>query len=492
MNRHPDNATTELIRRLGPEKVVTDPDGLYVASMDNLRYSRLPAARLLPADEEDVGVILQLANAHHKPVTARGAGSSTTGAATPDENGWVLDLAHWRELQIDPIGRMAYVQPGVTLEQLDNAAAACGLMYPPDPGSKAHATIGGTIATNAGGMRGAKYGVTRDYVISLEGFLPSGEFVRWGGNLKKFSAGYNVRDLWIGAEGTLGIVTGAVMRLIPRPASQATCLGVFRTDADALGCAHAILQRGFTPSALEFLDGQTAACTFAFWRKRSPALLGALPPCLAKWADAPEAPAVLLIEVDGQAAEVEKQLEDIAQTVRSFTEDSARAIEPEAVEGLWKIRRSCSQAMFEWGSRKLNEDVVVPFDAQMELIRFVRQLKEETGLPTPTFGHAADGNFHVHIMYNAEDAAATEAAKEGIHSLMNKVVALGGAISGEHGIGLAKSPFFALQHSPAEIQVMRAIKEALDPNNILNPGKLWTVSEPWTFPREDVKMPWDH
>jgi glycolate oxidase len=485
-------ATTDLIAALGPEQVFTAKEELYAASMDNLRYSCLPSAVIRPLEEDAVETVLQLANEHAVPVTARGAGSATTGATSPSPGGWVLDLSGWKQVHIDPVARMAFVQPGATLAELDDAAAEHGLMYPPDPGSKAHATIGGTIATNAGGMRGAKYGVTRDYVLSLEGFTPTGEFVRWGGNLRKFSAGYNLKDLWIGSEGSLGIITGAVLKLLPRPAASATCLAVFPSAEEALGCSQALLREGHGPSALEFLDAQTVGCTFSFWEKKSPHLMDELPDCLLEWIRSGKHPSILLIEVDGTPTEVEEQLAALLELVSRWTKDHASAIDAATVELLWKVRRSCSQAMFELGPRKLNEDVVVPFENQLALLQYVEEMHRETGLPTPTFGHAADGNFHVHIMYDDKDSEASGKATKAIRGLMEEVVALGGAISGEHGIGMAKSPFFNLQHSDAEIAVMKAVKKALDPNGILNPGKLWEPSEPWTFPREDVRMPWDH
>ena len=489
---HDKTAINALIEALGPDQGLTGEEDLYTASMDNMRYSRMPSARIKPHDEDAVATVLRLANRHGIPVTTRGAGSATTGATSPSPGGWVLDLSGWQRLHIDPVARMAYVQPGVTLASLDAAAAEHGLSYPPDPGSKAYATVGGSIATNAGGMRGAKYGVTRDYVLSLEGFLPTGEFVRWAGNLRKFSAGYNIRDLWIGAEGTLGVITGSVLKLIPRPEANATCLAVFPSDREALECSQELLRRGQNPSALEFLDTQTVACTFSFWKRKSPHLLEALPACLLRYLEKDQAAALLLIEVDGRPNEVREQLDSVVRLVAMRTNDHASAIEAESVEALWKVRRSCSQAMFELAPRKLNEDVVVPFENQLALLDYVQEMHRETELPTPTFGHAADGNFHVHIMYDDKDPIASEKAKAAICSLMERVIELGGAISGEHGIGLAKSPFFHLQHPAAEIDAMRAIKQALDPNGILNPGKLWEPSEPWTFPREEVRLPWDH
>ncbi|MGC9450924.1 MAG: FAD-binding oxidoreductase [Oceanipulchritudo sp.] len=492
MDKDQQTVTAELLSLLGKEQVVTSKEALYRASMDNLRYSRLPGAVIWPSDEEAVATVLGLANRERIPVTVRGAGSATTGSATPLSGGWVLDLSGWKNLHIDPVSRMAFVQPGVTLAELDAAAALHGLMYPPDPGSMKHATIGGSIATNSGGMRGAKYGVTRDYVLSLEGFLPTGEFVRWGGRVRKFSAGYNLRDLWIGSEGTLGIVTGAVMKLIPRPPVRATCLAVFPAARAALECVHALLRNGLTPSAVEFLDAQTVDCTLAFWKRKSPHLLAELPDCLGCRIDTVERPSVLLIEVDGSREEADTQLQAVLEQVRARAEGFQAAMDPETVEVLWKVRRSCSQAMFELGPRKLNEDVAVPFDQQLNLMEFVERMHADTGLPTPTFGHAADGNFHVHVMYDDTDPVSSEKAGKAIRALMEKVVQLEGVISGEHGIGLAKSSFIELQHSPAEIGAMRAIKHALDPNDILNPDKLWIPMEPWQFPRENVRMPWDH
>lgn len=485
-------ATSELIDRLGSGQVSTVAADLYSASMDNLRYSRLPSAVVRPADEESVSIVLELANRYKVPLTPRGAGSATTGAASPCPGGWVMDFVEWRQMHIDPVARMAYVQPGVVLADLDAAAAQHGLMYPPDPGSYAHATVGGTIATNAGGLRGAKYGVTRDYVLSLEGFMPNGSFVRWGANLRKYASGYNIRDLWIGSEGTLGVITGAVLRLIPRPATRGTCLALFDSNAQALDCARRILEKCLSPSALEFLDAATVGCTLTFWKQKNAALLNQLPDGLRAAAAMDRPPAALLVEADGTAAGVAAQMQALKETISQTALSLSSAVDPESVAQLWKLRRSCSQAMFELGPRKLNEDVVVPLDSQIPLLAFVEELGERTGLPTPTFGHAADGNFHVHLMFDDADPAQCAAAREGVHDLMREVISLGGAISGEHGIGLAKSPFFALQHSEAEISAMRAIKEALDPRGILNPGKLWTPSEPWTFPRESVRMPWDH
>jgi glycolate oxidase len=483
------NPTRHLQKLLGPEQVRTDHESRYTASMDNLRYSILPEAVLFPADEEAVATILRMANDTGQPVTPRGAGSATTGATSPVQGGWVLDLSGWKQLHVDPLSRMAYCQPGVVLSRLDEVASIHGLLYAPDPGSARYATVGGTIATNAGGLRGAKYGVTRDYVQALEGFLPTGEFVRWGADLRKFAAGFNLRDLWIGSEGTLGVITGAVLRLLPRPLTRKSCLAVFPGHREALLAVQQILQSGLEPAAMEFLDAQTLHCTLTFWQEKEASLLRHLPPCLQA---APATAAVLLIEFDGSEEATATDLRTVTGLLQDAAIGFATAANGNERESLWKIRRSCSQAMFTLGPRKLNEDVVVPLRKEAALLDFLEELGKETGLPTPTFGHAADGNFHAHLMFDDADEEASRRAAEGVDALMRKVIELGGAISGEHGIGMAKSPYLRLQHGDAEIRAMQAVKSALDPANILNPGKIWTSCEVHRLPRETVRLPWDH
>ena len=482
-----ENVALAALRRALPLEVVDEsPAGRARASVDNLRLQRLPAVVLRPRDEDDVGTILRLANTHRVPVTTRGAGSATTGSATPLEDGWALDLSAWKNVQIDPVAMLGYVQPGITVNELDAAAREHGLFYPPDPGSKKWATIGGTIACNAGGFRGAKYGVTRDYVMALEGFLPTGEFVRWGADVKKYAAGYNVRDLWIGSEGTLGVITGAVVKLLPAPAATATLLARFPDEAAALDAVEAILRARLVPSILEFLDRQTVGCLRAEAAKLAPEVVQLL-------GDAQgDDPAVLLIEVDGPASDVAEAKARVEQLLREAGGDFLTAANADQAETFWAVRRLSSRSMFRLADTKLNEDVVVPWRSYRALLDYTVRLKAETGLHTPTFGHAADGNFHVHIMYNHGDAAARAQASTAIQALMEKVIELGGVISGEHGVGLAKSPFFRLQHSPAEISAMQAIKKALDPNGVLNPDKIFTPFDVWEHERATVHLPWDH
>lgn len=466
------------LRRKLPDRVFTDQDSRFRASVDNLRLSFLPEAVIRVKEAEEVGTVLQLAHRHGVAVTARGAGSSSTGAAVPVRGGWVIDLSELNSIQIDPVSRMATVGAGVVTADLQQALEKYALFYPPDPSSKKFSTIGGNIACNAGGMRCVKYGVTRDYVLALEGFLADGSPVRWGLPLKKYVSGLNIRDLWIGSEGTLGIVTRATLRLLPKPADRWTAMFAFQTEAVALQAVNSLLQAGINPSILEFLDCQTTEC--AEQQIERPI-----------FPDCPGA-ALLMIELDGQRGEVNAERRKLVACLQDSAVSQRVARDEERAEKIWDTRRTCSQSMFALGDSKLNEDVVVPVHKQEELVRYSLALKKEIGLATPTFGHAGDGNLHVHIMYNSTDSDEAERAKAGIKKLMRKVVDLGGVITGEHGIGLAKIPFIEYQHNEAELGAMRAVKNALDPKGILNPGKIFDPFEVWDHPTVDVRLPWDH
>lgn len=481
------SALRSLKRALG-DKVRTDAASCQRHGIDNARLIFTPSAVIKIEKGEDIAAALRLANKYRMPVTVRGGGSCATGGASPSEGGWVLDMTALNQLEIDADSGIAHVGAGVINADLDAAAQARGWFFPPDPSSKHYATIGGNLATNAGGLRGAKYGVTRDYVLGLEGYLASGEFVRWGAPLRKFVSGFNVRDLWIGSEGMLGVITAASLRLLPKPEARKTLLFAYKTDAQALKAAQKVIRQRLIPAAMEFLDRQTVAATL---RRRVEL---AVPGSLLDKAIAPfkQAPALLLIDLDGSTANVRRDARRLKDLLEAATTPHAAARNEAESEALWDIRRTCSQAMYQLGDTKLNEDIVVPVKSYLPLLKYTLELKKATGLATPTFGHAADGNFHVHVMFDHGDAAQCQQAEEAIYRLMKKVVELGGAITGEHGIGLAKSPFLSLQHSPQEIAVMRQLKTALDPNNILNPGKMFTPFEMWKHPHDYATvLPWD-
>lgn len=463
-----------------PGRVFLDEDARFAASYDNLRISYLPDVVVKVQSSDDVGRCLKIAHSHGISVTARGAGSSATGSAVPVEGGIVLDLTALKSLEVDPTSRMVAVGAGVVTADLQAAVEAEGLFYPPDPSSKGYSTIGGNIACNAGGMRCLKYGVTRDYVVALEGYLADGSPFRWGLPLKKYVSGFNMRDLFIGSEGMLGVVTKAWLRLLPLPKARWTGMFAFKDEATALDQGVlGLLNAGFAPSILEFLDRQSVDC--AEKRKGAPIFAGEA------------GSALLLVELDGmEEARVAEQGAALVAYLKRFARAYRVAESQAEAESIWQVRRTCSQAMFTLGDTKLNEDVVVPLAKQSELLRKTLELRDAIGLATPTFGHAGDGNLHVHIMYNRGDPAHVEKARTSIRKLMQAVVAMGGVITGEHGIGLAKSSFMDLQHSPAEIAAMRAVKAALDPKGILNPGKVFTSHEVWNDTPVDVVTPWDH
>jgi glycolate oxidase len=466
------------MRRKLPGRVFVDAQSRFVASLDNLRLSFLPTAVIKVQAESEVGEVLKLAHKYAIPVTARGAGSSATGSAVPLCGGWVLDLSELTDIQIDVVSRIVTVGAGVVTADMQAQVEAVGLFYPPDPSSKKYSTIAGNIACNAGGLRCVKYGVTRDYVLGLEGFYADGSPFKLGLPLKKYVSGLNLRDLLIGSEGTLGVITSAALKLIPKPEKRWTGMFAFKSEAAALKAVVALFEAGLNPSILEFLDRQSVTCAERYTGKSI--------------FEGYSRSSILLIEVDGRPSEVRDQRTRVLKFMASRALAHREARTDAQAEALWQVRRTCSQSMFSIADTKLNEDVVVPIQKQAELIRYTVALKKEIGLATPTFGHAGDGNLHVHIMYNRSNPEDAAKAKAGIKKLMQKVVDLGGVITGEHGVGLAKAPFMAMQHSKAEIAAMRAVKDALDPKGILNPGKIFEPFEVWAHEPVQVKLPWDH
>lgn len=477
-NKLTSHTAIKALRRKLPGRVFVDEKSCFNASLDNLRLSFLPDAVVKVQTAAEVGAVLKLAHKYTIPVTARGAGSSATGSAVPLHGGWVLDVSALDDIKIDTVSRMVTAGAGAVTSEIQDQVEAVGLFYPPDPSSKKYSTIGGNIACNAGGLRCVKYGVTRDYVLGLEGFYANGSPFKLGLALKKYVSGLNLRDLLIGSEGTLGVITAATLKLIPKPQKRWTGMFAFKSEAAALKAVVALFDAGLNPSILEFLDRQSVSCAERY--------TGHL-----IFDDCPRA-SILLIEVDGRPAEVREQRIRLLEFMQSRAIAHREARTDAKAEALWQVRRTCSQSMFSIADTKLNEDVVVPIQKQAELIRYTIALKKEIGLATPTFGHAGDGNLHVHIMYDRSNAEDAVKAKVGIKKLMQKVVDLGGVITGEHGVGLAKAPFMELQHSKAEIAAMRAVKDALDPKGILNPGKIFEPFEVWDHKPVQVKLPWDH
>jgi len=474
---NPQAALEQLHEQLG-DCVETSFEQREDHSYDGLKISCLPDAVIRVTEDSQVGMALKIANEYSIPVTTRGAGSSLTGGATPIQGGWVLDLSGLNNLAVDQKNQVARCGPGVVIADLQAEAAKDGLFYPPDPSSKKFCTIGGNIACNAGGLRCVKYGVTRDYVLALEGYLANGEKVRWGRATRKFATGYNLRDLWVGSEGTLGVVTQATLRLIDLPMFTRTFLGVFESDEVALSSPNELRKLGLRPSILEYLDQWTIDC-------------------LQKYVGTEVFPGVdpkpmLLIELDGSEREVEEHSIVLTQWMKSRALAFRSASTADEAEKIWDVRRQGSSSMKKLASTKLNEDVVVPLDKQVELVQCVDGLREKFGIKIGVFGHCGDGNLHVNLMYDEENAEETTRAVAALKELMSRVIELGGAISGEHGVGLAKTPFVREQFNQAEWSAMLAVKQALDPNNILNPGKIFDVFNPWEQKKIPVTLSWEH
>jgi glycolate oxidase len=457
--------------------VHTDDESLFQASYDGLKVERRPSVVIKPESTEQVGSVLSIANEFEVPVTTRGAGSSLTGGATPLLGGWVLDLTGLNEIAIDEGNMLVRCGPGAIVSDLQKKASDAGLFYPPDPSSKKFCTIGGNIACNAGGLRCVKYGVTRDYVLALSGYLATGEFVTWGRATRKFATGYNLRDLWIGSEGTLGVVTEAILRLIPQPLKRRTFIAACPSEEIALSAPVTLIKMGVRPSIIEFLDQWTVDCLQKYTGKEIFPGLGANP--------------VLLIELDSPGASLDTESKILEDWLAEVALQSSVAKNEAEAEDFWEVRRQGSSSMKKLADTKLNEDIVVPLDRQVELVHFVSSLREKSKLKIGVFGHCGDGNLHVNFMYNESDAEETNRAVGALRELMQKVVELGGAISGEHGVGLAKTPFVRMQFNDAEWRTMKSIKQALDPKGILNPGKIFDVFNPWEQKKVSAPLSWE-
>lgn len=443
---------------LGTGRVSLAPEVVAAHSGDKWSASHPPEAVVFAETTADVAAVMRFATDRGVPVTTRGAGVGYVGGCVPVKGGIVLSVMRMnRILGLYPEDGVAIVQPGVITRDLQEAARARGWEYPPDPASLKECSIGGNIATNAGGPRCLKYGVTRSYVLGLEVVLADGRVLRTGGRLHKNKTGFDLVGMFTGSEGMLGIITEATLRLIPKPASRAMLAAIFPEFSMAAAAVQAILHAGHLPSALEITDTFTLDAA----RKR----LGAevFPPGNAH----------LIVEIDGRPAAVASELEELVLRLESigatFIE---RAPDEPSCERIWQLRREFSYALRDTGLTKLNEDIVVPRSKLVELVEFARSLQEETGIPVACFGHAGDGNIHTNLMVgDYQDPEVRERADHALDRLFNWVLDQGGAITGEHGIGLAKKRWAAMALGEVSLDVHRAIKHGLDPDGLLNPGK---------------------
>ncbi len=449
---------------VGPEHVLQEPEDLLAYGIDGTWVEREPQVVVLPKSAEEISAILRLANAEHIVVTPRGSASGLSGGALAASGGIALSLTRMnRILEIDVGNAVAVVQPGVITGELQKAVEQVGLFYPPDPSSLSVSAIGGNVAENAGGARCLKYGVTSDYVMGLQVVLPTGEIIRTGGRMVKNVTGYNLRALFTGAEGTLGVVTEITLRLLPKPKYALTALAVFPRLDDAAEAVTQIMQTGIIPASVELMDQTTVQCVEELLHAGLPV----------------EAEALLLFAVDGNYEQIVRaELESIAEVCQTKGAAEVRvAQDVEESNRLWKARRSVAPALARRRPNKLGEDVSVPRTAIPAMVRAVRDIADRHRLLIPVFGHVGDGNLHPNILCDRRDPEEMQRVRQAAAEIFDAAIALGGTLSGEHGIGLLKKEFLERDLGSAQVEAMRRIKAALDPLGILNPGKIFPTGQ---------------
>jgi glycolate oxidase len=446
---------------VGADNILTEKQDLICYGYDATQMEFLPDAVVHPANPDEVSAVLKLANQKGFPVFPRGAGSGFTGGSLPKAGGIVLVTTRMnRILRIDTENLIAEVEPGVVTEQFQIAVEKLGLFYPPDPASLKFSTLGGNVAENAGGPRCVKYGVTRDFVMGLEVVLPTGEIIRTGTETYKAVVGYDMTRLLCGSEGTLGVITKIIFKLLPLPEAKKTMLTIFDSIDGAAKAVSTIIGAKIIPTTLEFMDYATLQCVEKRFNLGIPA----------------DGRAVLLIEVDGDKDLIEKQADRIHELIKPLGLVQFRAAKDNAEsEALWKVRRLVSPSLRDINPTKYNEDIVVPRSKVPDVIRTIEKIQQKYDIPIVNFGHAGDGNIHVNIMIDKDIPGMEAKAHEAIKEVFQAALDLNGTMSGEHGVGLAKAPYIELELSPDQIRAMKGIKHALDPNNILNPGKMF----PW-------------
>jgi len=443
---------------VGPENFTSALIDLVAYSSDSSDHRHRPEAAVWPRNREQVCRILALASRHHFPVTPRGAGTSLSGAAVPAQGGLVLDLARMNQIvKISIEDRLAVVQPGVIYAALEAALAPRGFFFPPDPASGKVCTLGGNVATNAGGIRGAKYGVTRDYVLGLEVVLADGRLLRTGSACMKSVSGYDLTRLFVGSEGTLGVITEITLKINPRPTAFQTSLASFGRLEDAGQSVTDIMHSGIIPSVLEVLDDNTIRVL----RQRA-------------GLDLPEVMAMLLVETDAYTeAEASFQM---ARVIEVFKKNGALDIQMAGsaaeAEKLWRVRKSIGSVAAQLRTNNVSEDVAVPMSQVPALLTGISRIVRRYDLPFVIFGHAGDGNLHPRIMYDRSDPDQVRRLEEAVGQIFKLTCDLGGTLTGEHGIGLAKAPYMALEHNRVALEIMGSLKRLFDPRNILNPGKM--------------------
>lgn len=448
------------INLLGKENVYDDKAHKIAYSYDATRNTFLPDGIVFPRHENDVSEILKYCNENKIIIIPRGAGSGFTGGALANNGGIILAFEkHMNKIiEIDMQNMVAVVQPGVLNKFLQNEVQKVGLFYPPDPASESFSTLGGNVAENAGGMRAAKYGITKDYVMALRAVLPNGDIIKAGKKTIKDVAGYNIAGILIASEGTLAIITEITLKLIAKPKLTKTAYGVFASVNDAMNAVYKTMASGITPVAMEFLDNLSIKAVEEKFKKGLPTNAGA----------------ILITDVDGNSADLlDEELNGIREVfLKNNCIDFKIAKDEKESENLWFARKNASQSISIYGSKKINEDITVPRSKLPQLLEEIQNVSKKYDIKIPCFGHTGDGNVHTNVMVDKENEAQVKKGYDAIEEIFKITINLGGTLSGEHGIGLSKAPYMKLAFSDEEMKLFGCIKKAFDPNNILNPYKM--------------------
>jgi len=443
----------------GKSNFSRDKEDLVCYAYDATAQTYLPDAVLFPQNALQVSSILKLANEDSFFVIPRGAGSGMTGGSLAVKGGIILVMTRFnRILKIDKENLIASVEPGVVTGRFHKAVEKENLFYPPDPSSSEFCTLGGNLAECAGGPRAVKYGVTRDYVLGIEAVLPTGEIINTGVSTAKGVVGYDLTRLLVGSEGTLGVITRMTLRLLPLPERVSTMTAVFNNMATAAKAVAAIIRYGIIPRTIEYMDNASIRCVEEYLNAGLPV----------------NSEALLLIDVDGKEKEVEIAINQIEKFCISHGAAKVeKAGTREDADRLWKARKAISPALFRYGQDKINEDIVVPRNKIPDIVKKIDELRKKTGLVMVSFGHAGDGNIHFNIMLDKKNKKDLKKAEHAVETLFGYTLKLGGTISGEHGIGITKSPYIQKEIGAVELGLMKKIKNIFDPNGILNPGKIF-------------------
>ncbi|AZU62341.1 FAD-binding oxidoreductase [Neobacillus mesonae] len=440
-------------------RVLTDPSDLFSYSFDASFGTYIPEVVVQAKDVHEIAELVKFANRALIPITPRGQATSLSGGPLPVNGGIVLDMSTMNELiEIDTEDLTAVVSPGVLTSKIHQAAEKVGLMYPPDPSSSHVSTIGGNLAENSGGPRGLKYGVTKDYVIGLEVITPQGEIIHTGGRTVKNVTGYDLTKLIVGSEGTLGIITKAILRLIPKPPASETVMAIFDSLMDAGAAISKILTSGILPAKLELMDQASMEAVENYEPSGLPI----------------DAEAMILIELDGHPAAVKDEAQKVSHLCLEVGARKVKIPQTETEKAdVWKARKLVSPAIVRIKPTKISEDATVPRSKIPEMCRRLQEIKRKYNIHLVVFGHAGDGNLHPNIIADKSDKEEMKRVEQAVTEIFQSAIELGGTLSGEHGIGTMKSPFMEMELGEAGLDMMKKIKHAWDPNNILNPGKIF-------------------